>query len=85
MAYTINYSDSNKGTISIEDSTINQATSLDLPGRNTTSYGSVIANSFLNILENFGFIQEGVLREHVYIKGKKHNCIIHSVLKNEYL
>ncbi len=39
----------------------------------------------INILENFGFIQEGVLREHVYIKGKKHNCIIHSVLKNEYL
>lgn len=53
MAYTINYSDSNKGTISIEDSTINQQTSLDLPGRNTTSYGSVIAESFLHILENF--------------------------------
>lgn len=53
MAYTINYSDSNKGTISIEDSTINQQTSLDLPGRNTTSYGSVIAESFLKLLENF--------------------------------
>lgn len=53
MAYTINYSDTNKGTISIEDSTINQQTSLDIPGRNTTSYGSVIANSFLNLLENF--------------------------------
>ena len=53
MAYTINYSDSNKGTISIEDSTINQATSLDIPGRNTTSYGSVIAESFLHLLENF--------------------------------
>ena len=53
MAYTINYADANKGTISIEDSTINQTTSLDIPGRNTTSYGSVIANSFLNILENF--------------------------------
>ena len=53
MAYTINYSDSNKGTISIEDSTINQQTSLDIPGRNTTSYGSVIAESFLHLLENF--------------------------------
>ncbi len=53
MAYTINYADTNKGTISIEDSTINQTTSLDIPGRNTTSYGSVIANSFLNVLENF--------------------------------
>ena len=31
MDYTINYSDSNKGTISIEDSTINQQTSLDIP------------------------------------------------------
>ena len=49
MAYTINYSDSNKGTISIEDSTINQQTSLDIPGRNTTSYGSVIAESFLHL------------------------------------
>ena len=38
MAYTINYADTNKGTISIEDSTINQSTSLDIPGRNTTSY-----------------------------------------------
>tara|TARA_B100000886_G_C20424966_1_gene493486 strand:+ start:664 stop:2754 length:2091 start_codon:yes stop_codon:yes gene_type:complete len=53
MAYSINYSDSNKGTISIEDSTINQTTSLDIPGRNTTSYGSVIAESFLKLLENF--------------------------------
>lgn len=53
MAYSINYSDSNKGTISIEDSTINQQTSLDLPGRNTTSYGSVIAENFLKLLENF--------------------------------
>ncbi len=53
MAYTINYSDTNKGTIAIEDSTINQQTSLDLPGRNTTSYGSVIAESFLKVLENF--------------------------------
>ena len=53
MAYTINYSDSNKGIISIEDSTINQQTSLDIPGRNTTSYGSVIAENFLKQLENF--------------------------------
>ena len=53
MAYTINYSDTNKGTISIEDSTINQQTSLDIPGRNTTSYGSVIAENFLKQLENF--------------------------------
>ena len=54
MAYTINYSDTNKGTISIEDSTINQQTSLDIPGRNTTSYGSVIAENFLNNAEFAG-------------------------------
>ena len=58
MAYTINYSDSNKGTISIEDSTINQQTSLDLPGRNTTSYGSVISENFLKLLENFANANE---------------------------
>ena len=58
MAYSINYSDSNKGTISIEDSTINQQTSLDLPGRNTTSYGSVIAENFLKLLENFANTSE---------------------------
>ena len=54
MAYTISFTDAvNKGTISIEDGTINQETSLQLPGRNTTSYGSVIAESFLHLLENF--------------------------------
>lgn len=53
MAYTINRSDSNEPSITIEDNTINQQTSLDLPGRNTTSYGSVIATSFLHLLENF--------------------------------
>ncbi len=53
MAYTINYSDSSKGSITVEDSTINQTTSLNIPGRNTTSYGSVIAESFLHLLENF--------------------------------
>ena len=58
MAYSINYSDTNKGTISIEDSTINQQTSLDLPGRNTTSYGSVIAENFLKLLENFANTSE---------------------------
>ena len=68
MAYTINYSDSNKGIISIEDSTINQQTSLDIPGRNTTSYGSVIAENFLilrrleiQFKDNYGMIAQLVL------------------------
>jgi microcystin-dependent protein len=54
MAYEIRFSDFvNKGSIVIEDNTINQETSLNLPGRNTTAYGASIAESFLHLLENF--------------------------------
>lgn len=54
MAYTIAYTDqANKGTITIEDSTINTETSLKIPGRNTTAYGTAIAENFLHLLENF--------------------------------
>lgn len=59
MAYTIPYTDeANKGTITIEDNTINQETSIKLPGRNTTAYGSVIAENFLHLLENFASATE---------------------------
>ena len=54
MAYEINYTDSvNKGTIVIEDGTINQDTSLQYPGRSTTAYGQAINENFLHLLENF--------------------------------
>lgn len=54
MAYEIRFSDFvNKGSIVIEDNTINQETSLKLPGRNATAYGASIAGSFLHLLENF--------------------------------
>ena len=54
MAYTISYTDvANKGTITVEDGTINTETSLSIPGRNTTAYGAVIAENFLHLLENF--------------------------------
>jgi microcystin-dependent protein len=54
MAYTIAYTDqANKGTITVEDNTINSVTSLGLPGRNTTAYGTTIATNFLHLLENF--------------------------------
>lgn len=57
MAYTISYTDvANKGTITIEDGTINTQTSLSLPGRNTTAYGAVIAENFLHLLENFASV-----------------------------
>src|SRR6056300_1063463 len=56
MAYTVQYTDlSQKGTIIVEDNTINQQTSLDLPGRKTTAYGTAIAENFLHLLENFAF------------------------------
>lgn len=54
MAYEIRYSDFvNKGSIVVDDNTINQQTSLKLPGRNTTAYGSSISENFLHLLENF--------------------------------
>jgi len=54
MAYTISFTDAvNKGTITIEDNTVNNETSVNFPGKNTTSYGTVIAENFLHILENF--------------------------------
>ena len=59
MAYTIPYTDqANKGTITIEDNTINQETSLSLPGKNTTAYGGSIAQNFLHLLENFASATE---------------------------
>ena len=59
MAYTIAYTDqANKGTITVEDNTINSETSLGLPGRNTTAYGTTIATNFLHLLENFASATE---------------------------
>ena len=54
MAYVISFTDAiNKGTITIEDNTVNNETSINFPGKNTTSYGTVIAENFLQLLENF--------------------------------
>jgi microcystin-dependent protein len=54
MAYQIAFTDqANNGTITIEDGTLNQETSLNIPGRNTTAYGTAIAENFLHLLENF--------------------------------
>jgi microcystin-dependent protein len=59
MSYTITFTDSaNKGTITVEDGTINRQTSLGLPGRNTTAYGATIAENFLHLLENFASTTE---------------------------
>lgn len=54
MAYQIAFTDqANNGTITIEDGTLNQETSLSIPGRNTTAYGIAVAENFLHLLENF--------------------------------
>jgi hypothetical protein len=54
MAYEIRYTDTvNKGSIVIEDSTLNSETSLKLPGRFTTAYGQAVSENFLHLLENF--------------------------------
>ncbi len=37
----------------------------------------------IEILESFGMTKEGVLREHVYYKGKRYSSIIHSILRDE--
>lgn len=59
MAYTISFTDeANKGTITVEDNTINRQTSLDIPGRYTTAYGATVAENFLHLLENFAATTE---------------------------
>ena len=57
MAYQVRYTDNiNKGNIVVEDLTINTDTSLSFPGKNSTSYGTVVAENFLHLLENFANI-----------------------------
>lgn len=54
MAYTVNRTDAiNNPPIIVDDGTVNTQTSLSLPGKNTTSYGTVIAENFIRLLENF--------------------------------
>lgn len=61
MAYEIAYTDqANKGTITVEDGVLNQETSLSLPGRNTTAYGTAVSENFLHLLENFANNNEPV-------------------------
>jgi microcystin-dependent protein len=54
MPYTIQFTDSNENNpIIIEDQTINNDTSLQLPGKNSVGYGAAIATDLLHLLENF--------------------------------
>jgi len=54
MAYEIEFTDSvNKGSITVEDNSINTETSLGFPGRNLSDYGKVLIEDLLHLLENF--------------------------------
>lgn len=53
MAYTVDFSDSNKSAIIVNDGTVDTTTDLRLVGKNYSRYGEVIAEDFLHLLENF--------------------------------
>lgn len=54
MPYTVRFTDEiNKGSLIVEDRTINTDTSLQLPGKQSTGYGQAVAENFLHLLENF--------------------------------
>lgn len=54
MPYQIDFTDNkNKNPITVYDNTSNKDTSLTFPGRNTPGYGKIIADNFLQLLENF--------------------------------
>jgi hypothetical protein len=54
MAYTVDFSDSTKTAITVNDGTVNTTdTSLALVGKNFYGYGEYIAENQLHLLENF--------------------------------
>ncbi len=54
MPYTVNFTEKDrKVPITVYDNTSNEDTSLKFPGRNVTGYGKIIAENFLQLLENF--------------------------------
>lgn len=54
MSYTIQFTDSAEKTpITVEDQTINNDTSLQLPGKGSVGYGAAIATNLVHLLENF--------------------------------
>jgi len=53
MSYRIFRTNQLNGSITVEDNTIDETTSLRFPGRNTTGYGQIVGENFLHLLENF--------------------------------
>jgi microcystin-dependent protein len=61
MPYIVNFTDKdNKSPITVFDNTSSNDTSLTFPGRNVTGYGQIIAENFLNLLENFSSASQPV-------------------------
>jgi len=53
MPYTIDYSDSGKSPIVVNDGTIDTSTSIGLIGKNYTRFGESLNENVLHLLENF--------------------------------
>lgn len=61
MPYIVNFTDKeNKTPITVFDNTSSTDTTLTFPGRNVTGYGQIIAENFLQLLENFSGANEPV-------------------------
>jgi microcystin-dependent protein len=61
MPYIVNFTDKeNKSPLTVFDNTSSTDTTLTFPGRNVTGYGQIIAENFLNLLENFASANEPV-------------------------
>lgn len=58
MSYNVRYTDPKKGSIIVEDRTINQETDLSIPGRFSTAYGQSVGESMVHLLENFASPEE---------------------------
>ena len=52
MTYSVNFSNQNKNPIVVADTVVNQSTSLNLVGKNSSNYGELFAENFLHLLEN---------------------------------
>jgi len=53
MPYTLNFTDTTKNPITVEDSQLNTQTSLEFVGKNYPGYARSIGENFLHLLENF--------------------------------
>lgn len=56
MSYQINFSNTTKTPITIQDNTLNQETSVALIGKNYAGYGPALSSNFIHLLENFANI-----------------------------